>query len=89
MLYNSRITPINTVATSFVTKLCGKPTWDGLSANQVFAGWIFDVPYWETVKMIEIKEKKRKHKSFSASTANGLSLTISGTTTTIINSMPR
>ena len=50
--------PINTVATSFVTKLCGKPTWDGLSSNQVFAGWIFDVPYWETVKMIEIKEKK-------------------------------
>ena len=58
MLYNSRITPINTVATSFVTKLCSKPTWDGLSSNQVFAGWIFDVPYWETVKMIEIKEKK-------------------------------
>lgn len=58
VLYNSRITPINTVATSFVTKLCGKPTWDGLSSNQVFAGWIFDVPYWETVKMIEIKEKK-------------------------------
>lgn len=58
VLYNSRITPINTVATSFVTKLCGKPTWDGLSANQVFAGWAFDVPYWETVKMIEIKEKK-------------------------------
>ena len=58
VLYNSRITPINTVATSFVTKLCGKPTWDGLSSNQVFAGWIFDVPYWETVRMIEIKEKK-------------------------------
>lgn len=58
VLYNSRITPINTVATSFVTKLCGKPTWDGLSSNEVFAGWIFDVPYWETVKMIEIKEKK-------------------------------
>ena len=58
VLYNSRITPINTVATSFVTKLCGKPTWDGLSSNQVFAGWIFDVPYWETVKMVEIKEKK-------------------------------
>ena len=58
VLYNSRITPINTVATSFVTKLCGKPTWDGLSSNQVFAGWIFDVPYWETVKMIVIKEKK-------------------------------
>ena len=58
VLYNSRITPINTVATSFVTKLCGKASWEELSSNQVFAGWIFDVPYWETVKMIEIKEKK-------------------------------
>lgn len=58
VLYNSRITPVNTVANNFVTKLCGKSTWDGLSANEVFAGWVFDVPYWETVKMIEIKDKK-------------------------------
>ena len=58
VLYNSRITPINTVAVDFVTKLCGKPSWDGLSAQEVFAGWVFDVPYWETVKMIEIKDKK-------------------------------
>ena len=58
VLYNSRITPINTVATDFVTKLCGKPSWDGLSATEVFAGWIFDVPYWETAKMIEIKDPK-------------------------------
>ena len=58
VLYNSRITPINTVAVDFVTKLCGKPSWDGLSATEVFCGWVFDVPYWETVKMIEIKDKK-------------------------------
>ena len=58
VLYNSRITPINTVATDFVTKLCGKPSWDGLSATEVFAGWIFDVPYWETAQMIEIKDPK-------------------------------
>jgi len=58
VLYNSRICPINTVATDFVTKLCGKPSWKGMTANEVFAGWVFDVPYWETVKMIEIKDKK-------------------------------
>ncbi len=58
VLYNSRICPINTVATDFVTKLCGKPSWKGMSANEVFAGWVFDVPYWETVKMIEIKDKQ-------------------------------
>ena len=58
VLYNSRITPINTVAVDFVTKLCGKPSWDGLSSTEVFCGWVFDIPYWETVKMIEIKDKK-------------------------------
>ena len=58
VLYNSRITPINTVAVDFVTKLCGRPSWDGLSSTEVFCGWVFDVPYWETVKMIEIKDKK-------------------------------
>lgn len=57
VLYNSRICPINTVATDFVTKLCGRPSWKGLSANEVLAGWVFDVPYWETVKMIEVKDK--------------------------------
>ena len=58
VLYNSRICPINTVATDFVTKLCGKPSWNGMSANEIFAGWVFDVPYWESVKMIEVKDKK-------------------------------
>lgn len=58
VLYNSRICPINTVAIDFVTKMCGKPSWNGMSANEVFAGWVFDVPYWETVKMVEIKDKK-------------------------------
>ncbi len=60
VLYDSRITPVNTVAVNFVTKLCGKPSWDGLSANEVFAGWVFDIPYWETVKMIEIKDSKTR-----------------------------
>lgn len=58
VLYNSRICPVNTVAIDFVTKMCGKPTWNGMPANEVFAGWVFDVPYWETVKMVEIKDKK-------------------------------
>ena len=57
-LSNSRISPVNTIATNFVAKLSGRTSWDGLNANQVFAGWVFDVPYWEGVKMIEIKDKK-------------------------------
>ncbi len=58
VLSNSRISPINTVATNFVAKLSGKTSWNDMNANQVFAGWVFDVPYWESVKMIEIKDKK-------------------------------
>lgn len=58
VLSNSRISPINTVATNFVAKLSGKTSWNGMNANQVFAGWVFDVPYWEGVRMIEIKDKK-------------------------------
>lgn len=58
VLYNSRICPINTVATTFVTKLSGKPSWNGMTANQIFCGWVFDVANWENAKMIEVKSKE-------------------------------
>lgn len=58
VLYQSRITPVGTVARQFVVKLSGKDSWDGLSADEVFAGWVFDIPYWETVRMIEVKDRK-------------------------------
>lgn len=58
VLYNSRICPINTVATAFVTKLSGKPTWNGMTANQIFCGWVFNVSSWEDAKMIEIKSEE-------------------------------
>ena len=57
-LYDNRITPVSTIARQFVVKLSGKSSWDGLSATEVFAGWVFDVPYWENVRMIEVKDKK-------------------------------
>lgn len=58
VLYNTRLCPISTVATDFVTKLSGRSSWQGLSANEIFAGWVFDAPYWETAKMIEVKSKE-------------------------------
>lgn len=39
VLYNGRICPLNTAATDFVTKLCGKSTWQGMSANEIFLNW--------------------------------------------------
>ena len=58
VLYNSRICPINTVAISFVTKLSGKPTWQGYSANEIFMGWAFNAVQWEHAKMIRVKDKE-------------------------------
>jgi len=57
VLYNNRICPINTLAIDFVTKLSGKAVWDGLSANEVFSGWVFYSSNWEHEKFIRIKDK--------------------------------
>lgn len=58
VLYNQRICPVNTLATDFVTKLSGKAHWNGLSANQVLAGWMFHFEEWENAKLIRIKDKR-------------------------------
>lgn len=58
VLYNSRICPISTVANDFVTKLSGKPTWEGYDAEQIFMGWAFNYSQWENERMILIKDKK-------------------------------
>ncbi len=58
VLYNSRICPISTVANDFVTKLTGKPSWGGYSAEQIFMGWAFNYAQWENERMILIKDKK-------------------------------
>lgn len=58
VLYNSRICPVNTVATSFVTKLTGKASWHGYSADEIFMGWAFNAVQWENAKMIQVKDKE-------------------------------
>lgn len=58
VLYNGRVCPINTVAADFVTKLSGHRTWNGMSADEIFMGWVFDVMDWEQAPMIEVKNKR-------------------------------
>ena len=58
VLYNNRICPINTVAIDFVTKLSGKATWNGYTADQIFASWMIYYSPWEQQKMIRIKDKR-------------------------------
>lgn len=57
LLYDGRVSPVNTIATEFVTKLSGKASWNGYSAMQIFMGWAFNSTEWESQPMIRIKDK--------------------------------
>lgn len=53
--YNDRICPLQTFAKDFTTKLYGKPTYRGLTAEQVVTGWFFFYDDWKREPMIKIK----------------------------------
>lgn len=57
-MYNGRLCPINTPATEFVTKLCGKSSWDGYSADEIFMGWMIYYTEWEQRKIILVKNSE-------------------------------
>ena len=57
VLYNNRICPLNTVATDFVTKLSGKASWKGYSADEIFTSWMIYYSPWEKEKMIRVKNR--------------------------------
>lgn len=44
--YNGRICPLQTVAYDYTTKLYGKSSYQGFSAEQVFTGWLFFPSSW-------------------------------------------
>ena len=53
--YRGRVCPLQTLAKDFTTKLCGKATYQGLTAEQVFSGWLFYYGLWEDEPMLKIK----------------------------------
>lgn len=53
--YNDRICPLQTLAKDFTVKLCGKPSYRGLSSEQVFTGWFFYYDDWKGEPCIRIK----------------------------------
>ena len=57
--HNDRICPMQTFAIEFTTKLYGKPSYRGLTAEQVVAGWYFYYDDWSHEPMIKIKEGVR------------------------------
>lgn len=55
VLYNGRICPLHTLARDFTVRLTGKSSYRGLTAEQVFTGWIFHFTSWRGEKMIRLK----------------------------------
>lgn len=56
--YNGRICPLQTVAIDFTTKLYGRATYEGYTAEQVFTGWMLFPTTWIDQPFIKIKSGK-------------------------------
>jgi len=54
ILYNDRICPLQTFAIDFTKKLCGKATYNGMTAEQVLTGFIFYGDEWGAEPIIKI-----------------------------------
>ena len=61
ILYNNRICPFQTFARQFTAKLYGKPSYKGLTAEQVAAGWVFFYDDWKNEPMIKVKNGHVRH----------------------------
>lgn len=55
ILYNDRICPLQTFAIDFTKKLCGKATYNGMTAEQVLTGFIFYGNEWSAEPIIRLK----------------------------------
>lgn len=55
VVYNNRVSPLNTVALDFLQKIYGRRSYKGLSAEQVVYGWMARPEVWRAEKMILIK----------------------------------
>lgn len=57
VVYNDRVVPLGTVATDFVKKIYGRPSYRGLSAEQVVYGWLLRPQVWQNEPMLLIKNR--------------------------------
>ncbi|MBR3455396.1 MAG: cytochrome c biogenesis protein CcsA [Bacteroidaceae bacterium] len=58
VIYNDRVAPFNTLARDFLIKIYRKPTYKGLSAEQVVSGWTYSPADWKDEPMIYIKSSE-------------------------------
>lgn len=55
LLYKGRVCPVQTFAKDFTTKLTGKATYRGLTAEQVLAGFMFYYDEWASEPLVKVK----------------------------------
>jgi len=58
VLYKGRVCPMQTLAKDFTTKLTGKATYKGLTAEQVLSGYLFYYSDWADEPAIKVKGAK-------------------------------
>ena len=61
MLHQDTVCPVQSFAKDFTLKLYGKPSYNGLSAEQVLSGWLFYTDDWYNEPIIKIKDKQVQH----------------------------
>ena len=61
MLHQERVCPVQSFAKDFTLKLYGKPSYHGLSPEQVLSGWLFYTDDWYNEPVIKIKDKQVQH----------------------------
>ncbi|MBQ7209876.1 MAG: cytochrome c biogenesis protein CcsA [Paludibacteraceae bacterium] len=60
VFYGGRLQPLSCLATDFTEKLYGKSSYQGMTAEQVYAGWLL-MPYsWLDEPMLKLKSADRK-----------------------------
>ena len=55
VLYNGRVSPLQTLAKDFTVKLYGKENYKGFTPEQIFTGWMFFYNDWKHQPMIKLK----------------------------------
>ena len=57
VIYHDRVVPFNTLARDFVLKLTGKVSYNGLTPEQVVAGWMLYPDEWQHEPMFRVKSE--------------------------------
>lgn len=58
VVYHDRVVPFNTLARDFVVKLTGRPSYVGLTPEQIIGGWLLRPEVWQYEPMIYIKNRE-------------------------------